>query len=166
MSLIAKEVESPIGLLRLVTTSDGDVHRLFLPSEDASYAQFCNENDYSVRSARCSSVEALERYFGGDEMPVEISLMRRRLSRFQREVFFALECASSRGTTISYGELARLAGYPGAQQAVGRALATNEFPIFIPCHRVIKANGEPGGYLGGTQMKLALLEMESAKTRD
>jgi len=65
-----------------------------------------------------------------------------------------------RGTTVSYGKLAKRAGFPGAARAVGRVLASNPFPLIIPCHRVIRSDGTYGSYQGGTEMKRYLLEAE------
>jgi methylated-DNA-[protein]-cysteine S-methyltransferase len=54
-------------------------------------------------------------------------------------------------------------GKPSAARAVGRALATNPFPIIIPCHRAVRSDGSLGGYQGGLAMKRALLEMEGVE---
>ena len=64
------------------------------------------------------------------------------------------------GTTISYGELAKASGHPGASRAVGGAMATNPIPLLIPCHRVIAADGSIGGFTGGTELKRKLLAIE------
>jgi methylated-DNA-[protein]-cysteine S-methyltransferase len=66
------------------------------------------------------------------------------------------------GKTISYGELARAVGHPGAARAVGTVMSTNRFPILIPCHRVLAAGGKLGGFTSrtGTVLKQKLLEME------
>jgi methylated-DNA-[protein]-cysteine S-methyltransferase len=55
---------------------------------------------------------------------------------------------------------------PRAARAVGTALATNPFPIVIPCHRVIRSDGTLGGYGGGLEMKRKLLEMEGVAFHD
>ncbi len=67
------------------------------------------------------------------------------------------------GLTLSYAEVARLAGSPGAARAVGRVMATNSIPIVIPCHRVVGAQGKLGGYSApnGLTMKQHLLRMEA-----
>jgi methylated-DNA-[protein]-cysteine S-methyltransferase len=66
-----------------------------------------------------------------------------------------------RGKVISYGEIAKRLSRPGAARAVGTALAKNPLPLIVPCHRVIKSNGELGGFsAGGTTMKRRLLEKE------
>lgn len=70
-----------------------------------------------------------------------------------------------RGRLTPYGELARRCGVPGAARAVGRALAGNPLPLLYPCHRVGRADGSPGGFMGSTApeqvaLKLALLHEE------
>lgn len=66
------------------------------------------------------------------------------------------------GETRSYGELAALAGHPGAARAVGRVMATNRFPLIVPCHRVVAAGGAIGGFSApnGIEMKHRLLRPE------
>ena len=64
------------------------------------------------------------------------------------------------GQTKSYGEIAKVIGHPKAMRAVGTANATNTLPILIPCHRVIAKNGGLGGYGGGLDIKIKLLELE------
>ena len=63
---------------------------------------------------------------------------------------------------MSYAQLAAAAGNPRAVRAVGTACSTNPVPVVVPCHRVVRSDGAIGQYLGGTQVKLALLGMESA----
>ena len=64
------------------------------------------------------------------------------------------------GETITYKELARRIGAPDACRAVANACGANPFPILIPCHRVVASGGMSGGYTGGLDIKLALLEIE------
>jgi methylated-DNA-[protein]-cysteine S-methyltransferase len=67
------------------------------------------------------------------------------------------------GKTLSYGELAALAGAPRAARAVGNIMAANRVPLVIPCHRVVAASGHNTGYSAGdgVRTKLRLLEMEA-----
>lgn len=67
------------------------------------------------------------------------------------------------GMTVSYGELAKRAGYPRAARAVGTVMSQNRFPILIPCHRVLASGGKLGGYsaVAGVNLKSRLLELES-----
>jgi len=65
------------------------------------------------------------------------------------------------GQTRSYKEVAEVVGRPKAVRAVGTACATNPLPIVVPCHRVVRADGTPGGYIGGLPAKAALLTLET-----
>jgi methylated-DNA-[protein]-cysteine S-methyltransferase len=80
-------------------------------------------------------------------------------SDFQRRVLLA-EHGIPRGKVSTYNLIAKHLGKPSAARAVGRALATNPFPIVIPCHRAIRSDRTLGGYQGGLAMKRALLEVE------
>ncbi|MCX7927188.1 MAG: MGMT family protein [Candidatus Omnitrophica bacterium] len=64
------------------------------------------------------------------------------------------------GKVRTYSWVAKKAGRPKASRAVGNILRNNPYPILIPCHRVIKSNGEIGGYSKGIRKKKALLLKE------
>lgn len=66
------------------------------------------------------------------------------------------------GTTISYSQLAQMAGNYKSARAAGNALARNPVPIVVPCHRVIASHNKLGGFSGGLELKKFLLELESA----
>jgi methylated-DNA-[protein]-cysteine S-methyltransferase len=80
---------------------------------------------------------------------------------FHRRVYQALQRVGP-GLTVSYGELARMAGSPAAARAVGQALARNPLGIVVPCHRVIASGGGAGGFSapGGLRTKARLLAIE------
>ena len=82
---------------------------------------------------------------------------------FHRRVYDAAR-AIPPGRTRSYGEVAELIGERGAAQAVGQALGRNPFPIVVPCHRVLAADGSLRGFSapGGTDTKRRMLELEGA----
>lgn len=69
------------------------------------------------------------------------------------------------GETVTYGELARRIGNPNATRAVANACGANPLPILIPCHRVVASGGKTGGYTGGLDIKLTLLELENKTIR-
>ncbi|NTW52141.1 MAG: methylated-DNA--[protein]-cysteine S-methyltransferase [Chlorobiaceae bacterium] len=64
------------------------------------------------------------------------------------------------GGTAAYGDIADAIGTPAATRAVGSACRRNPLPIIIPCHRVTRRDGSIGGYLGGTDIKRYLLDLE------
>lgn len=72
------------------------------------------------------------------------------------------------GETLTYGELAACAGFPGEAREVGRAMGSNPVPLIIPCHRVVAAGGKSGGFSapGGAASKLRMLALERAQPRD
>jgi methylated-DNA-[protein]-cysteine S-methyltransferase len=84
------------------------------------------------------------------------------LTPFERSIVQACR-AIPYGETVSYGELAAKVGRSGAARAVGRVMATNRYPLVVPCHRVLAASGRLGGYSApqGLAMKRRLLAMES-----
>ncbi len=88
---------------------------------------------------------------------------RRPLPEFRQQVILATR-AIPYGSTVSYLELAKLAGSPRAARAVGSSMATNRFPIIVPCHRVVASGGRLGGFTapGGLGLKEQLLALESA----
>lgn len=84
-----------------------------------------------------------------------------RGTNFQLKVWEALLRIPA-GAVVSYQTLARMAGTPRAQRAVGTALAHNRIALLIPCHRVIRESGEVGQYRWGSERKSALIAYESA----
>jgi AraC family transcriptional regulator of adaptative response/methylated-DNA-[protein]-cysteine methyltransferase len=88
------------------------------------------------------------------DLPLDI-----RATAFQGRVWDALR-AIPYGATRSYAEVARAIGRPAAVRAVARACAANPVPLIIPCHRVIRADGDLGGYRLGAERKRALLARE------
>ena len=64
------------------------------------------------------------------------------------------------GEVRTYKWVARKAGRKGAYRAVGQVLKNNPYPLIIPCHRVVKSTGQPGGYIWGVKTKIALLNLE------
>ena len=107
--------------------------------------------------------DQLSRFLQGQPLAFSLdSIALEVCGDFQRRVLLA-EYAIPRGWVSTYGRIARHVGAPGASRAVGRSLATNPFPIVIPCHRAVRSDGDLGGYQGGSAMKCALLAMEGAE---
>jgi methylated-DNA-[protein]-cysteine S-methyltransferase len=92
-----------------------------------------------------------------NDVPVQTS----QFSQFNRQVLTACRDITP-AKTITYGQLAKQIGHPGASRAVGTALSQNPLPLIIPCHRVIRSDGSMGGFTapGGTKMKSKLIQHE------
>ncbi|MFH1714196.1 MAG: MGMT family protein [Candidatus Nealsonbacteria bacterium] len=78
------------------------------------------------------------------------------MKSFKEKVFLVVKNVK-RGKTITYKEVAEIAGRPNAWRVVGNTLNRNPNPIKIPCHRVIKSDGTVGGYKYGVKRKTSLL---------
>jgi O-6-methylguanine DNA methyltransferase len=103
-----------------------------------------------------------EAYFKHErsEFDFEIDL-RLATSAFRKNVLLALR-GIPYGHFVTYGELARRIGNPKATRAVGSALGCNPLPIALPCHRVVAGQGKMGGFTGGLDLKIKLLDLEGA----
>jgi methylated-DNA-[protein]-cysteine S-methyltransferase len=104
----------------------------------------------------------LEEYFEGQRDRFELRLDW-RLSHpgFYRRVLRATSRVPF-GEMITYRDAAERAGNPRAFRAAGTAVGSNPIPIVVPCHRVIRSDGEIGNYGGGPEMKRFLLQLEGA----
>jgi methylated-DNA-[protein]-cysteine S-methyltransferase len=111
------------------------------------------------------TIERVRAHLAG--RPQDLSDVRLDLARvppFAARIYGALRRVAV-GQTVSYGDLARTVGSPGAARAVGRAMATNPFPIVVPCHRVLASGGKAGGFsaFGGLTTKDRLLALERSR---
>ncbi len=104
------------------------------------------------------AVRQLDRYFSGNLQTFDLPLAPAR-TPFLSAVRDAL-CSIPYGSTVSYSELACMAGYPKAVRAAALACRNNPLPFIVPCHRVVGKNGSLTGYSGGLPLKHALLELE------
>jgi methylated-DNA-[protein]-cysteine S-methyltransferase len=154
----------PVALLWSELDGRPAVFRVLLPRPGASAAAQALRLYPDSRRASCAAIDALaervEAFLAGE--PVVFSLDLAAIATrppFQQEVLRA-EHAIPRGRVSTYGLIAARLGKPKAARAVGQALATNPFPIIVPCHRAVRSDGGLGGFQGGPAMKRALLERE------
>jgi methylated-DNA-[protein]-cysteine S-methyltransferase len=103
----------------------------------------------------------MDEYFLGKRTAFELSLYMKGTA-FQKAVWQAL-LTIPYGTTLSYMEVAKRAGYPTAFRAVGTAVSRNPLMIIVPCHRVISADGTIGGFAGGVALKRRIMAVESIR---
>lgn len=163
-------VSSRFGDLAIVwfeTNRGPRVRRVFLPDAEESVERRVRTIFTGATARSSPEIARLARDIRGflEGRPVLFDLGEADLgvcSRFQRAVLIA-EHRIPRGWVSTYGRIARHLGCPQAARAVGRALATNPFPIIVPCHRAIATNGGLGGYQAGLGMKRGLLELEGVE---
>src|SRR5512133_280867 len=157
--------ETVLGPGAVVASGQG-IQRVYLPHDNAP-ATFVREGLDRLPSSELTERVAnmLMQYFKGerpqfDAVPVDLNLS----GRFRLHVLDVIRSIPF-GSVRSYGEVACLAGSPGAARAVGGALASNPVPVIIPCHRVVAANGRLTGYSapGGLGLKKFLLQMEGVE---
>ena len=156
-------IETAAGWVGIEVGSRG-VKRLSLPSATAAQAAAAldiGEKDITP-GASGTLGQRLRDYFVGKPVVFKEELDLAGATRFQKEVYQAT-CSIPYGQTLSYAELAAKIGRPKAAHAVGQALGTNPIPLLIPCHRVISADGGPGGFSGGVETKRKLIKMEKSK---
>jgi len=161
ISLRYATAETALGRLLVAATERGVAAILFAASdEDALNAlerEFPKANlqpDDAVSDAVGQILRYLEGKLPHPDLPLDI-----RATAFQRAVWEALQ-AIPPGETRSYSEVAAAIGNPNAARAVAQACASNRLALAIPCHRVVRADGSPGGYRWGEDRKRALLELE------
>jgi len=158
-------IDSPVGTLLLAATPNGLV-RVAYTVEDHDQVLDALAQRISPRVLRApqrldQAARQLEEYFAGQrqafDLPLDLSLSRGFRQLVQRRL-----PEIGYGQTRTYGQVAALVGNPKAVRAVGTACSTNPLPVVVPCHRVLKADGTSGGYIGGPAVKKALLRLEAA----
>ena len=110
-----------------------------------------------------AAVEQLRAYFHATLSEFDLALDLTDASRFDAAVWSAAR-AIPYGETASYGELAVMAGHPGAARAVGGAMSRCPLTPVVPCHRVIHADGSIGGWGGESWVKRWLLDLEASRS--
>ena len=165
LDLAYRVVDSPIGAL-LVAASSAGVVRVAFEVEDHDRVLDELAGTVSPRvlhaPARTDDVaRQLERYFAGELEHFDVAVDLQLVSGFRRRVVEHLVDIPY-GHTASYGAVAAGLGNAGASRAVGSACSHNPVPVLVPCHRVVRSDGSVGQYLGGTDAKVTLLELESA----
>jgi len=153
---------SPLGRMLVAATDKGICAIQFADTDDELTEGLKREFPFAVRKRDDASMRSwtntVLRQISGHKtnrsLPLDI-----QATAFQRRVWDHLQSLPF-GTTQSYGEVAKAIGRPTAARAVARACASNRIAVAIPCHRVVREDGEMGGYRWGVERKKALLQME------
>ena len=156
--------DSPLGRM-LVAATDKGICAIQFADSDAELEQGLRHefpfatrrrDDASLQSWVGDLLHQMRGQKSNSALPLDI-----QATAFQRLVWSYLQSIPF-GATRSYGEVARGIGDPNATRAVARACATNPVAVAIPCHRVVRSNGDMGGYRWGAERKKELLRLEQS----
>jgi methylated-DNA-[protein]-cysteine S-methyltransferase len=165
LDIAYRTLDTPLGVLLLAATEQGLVRVAYEREDhDAVLAGLAEKVSPRILRAPARLDEAareLDQYFARSrtafDLPLDFSLahgFRRVVQQYLPDITY--------GQTRSYAQVAEHVGNPQAVRAVGSACATNALPIVVPCHRVIRADGTTGEYVGGPEAKAFLLSLEAA----
>lgn len=146
--------ETLIGKIAIVEEDNTIVELCFINEDIREFKDVKEVKTPLLEEAR----KQLDEYFKGKRKVFKLPFNLKG-TEFQKKVWKAL-LDIPYGETFSYKEVAKNIGNENASRAVGNANNKNPLPIFIPCHRVIGANGKLVGYAGGLDIKVKLLELE------
>ena len=159
---------SPLGRMLVAATDKGICAIQFADSEgeleqglkhEFPFAQR-KRDDTALRGWKETLLQRLRGQKLNTALPLDI-----QATAFQRRVWEYLQSIPY-GSTRSYSQVAREIGEPKATRAVARACASNPVAVAIPCHRVVRENGEMGGYRWGAERKEALLKLENQRSSE
>ena len=160
-----RTIDTPVGTLLLAATPLGLVRIAYdregLDTVLSSLAAKLSPRILNSPKRLETAARQIEEYFARRRRQFDLPLDFSLSTGFRRLVLDALPDIGY-GHTASYGAIAAAVGNPKAVRAVGTACATNPLPLVVPCHRVVRSNGVIGPYLGGTEAKKLLLNLEAA----
>jgi len=154
--------DSPLGRM-LVAATDKGICAIQFAGSDGELEQglkhefpfaLRRRDDQELRGWKDDLLRQMQGQKLNSALPLDI-----QATAFQRRVWSYLQSIPF-GATRSYQQVAKAIRHPAATRAVARACATNPVAVAIPCHRVVRSNGEMGGYRWGLDRKQALLKME------
>lgn len=166
MTLKTTTVDTPVGHFAMVADADG----VCVAGFHAEPAELIARLDARRRADDVVPVpdlgdwsDAVRAYFAGDVGALDAVPVNPPTTVFRAAACKAMRAVPA-GETISYQELAAMAGNPQAIRAAGSACATNLVALIVPCHRIVARGGTLGGYYYGLDLKRRLLDHEAAAT--
>lgn len=154
-------LESPLGEISFYAGDNGLKRLAFMDLQALKEKENINDLFPSLQGMETIGIllSELNEYLFGIRKDFSVKIDWSVMGGFQREVL-AFTANIPYGQVLTYGDVAKEVGKPGASRAVGGALGSNPLPIVIPCHRVIGADGGLRGYRGGIKTKAFLLALE------
>jgi len=165
MELFYNLADSTLGNFGLIWRVDKEglkIIKIYLPANKTLLLEKIKK-DYP-NAKKSNSLEELfsqiNKFISGENIKFNLDLLDFDIcTDFEKKVLFA-EYNIPRGFVSTYSRISKSIGVPKGARAVGNALASNPFPLIIPCHRAIRSDGSLGGFQGGLGMKKKLLENE------
>ena len=155
--------QSPIGTLSILSVKEGVVKITFENESPEKIEQWCRNNlDMEIIEGTDVTSEAKDQilnYLKGRKKTLDFPVVHFNSSF--RKIVLETERKIPYGQTRSYGEVAKMINKPKSSRAVGSANAENPLPLYFPCHRIICADGNLGGFGWGLKVKRFLLDLES-----
>ncbi|MFC8453234.1 methylated-DNA--[protein]-cysteine S-methyltransferase [Kitasatospora sp. NPDC057223] len=165
-TVVFTTMESPLGLLLLSGVRDGDgpaaLATVTAPGQKGAVSEPADDWVCDP-AALAAAVAQLTAYFAGERTTFDLPLAPAG-TEFRQRIWAALD-EIPYGATVTYGELALMAGVPpSAVRAVGGAVGANPLLVVRPCHRVMGASGALTGFAAGVERKRLLLDLEGGGT--
>lgn len=168
-ALTLERLDTPLGEALVVTDETGTLRAFNWRDYEPAMRGWIARHYPNARLVEGRGPDAVRKallaYFAGDAHALDGTPWRASGTAFQLTVWHAL-CTIPAGETLSYAGLAERIGRPSAVRAVGLANGANPISLFVPCHRVIGANGALTGYGGGLPRKRWLLAHEGARFKE
>lgn len=155
-----KEMVTTLGSFHILASETGVLNVTFPGRAPHVFINKTLETDESGREIAETAAAEIRAYLEGGRRVFEVPVDLSSSTPFQQDIYHALMQVPY-GETISYGELAMIAGHPGAARAVGSAMRRNPIVLIVPCHRVVATRGGLGGWSGPEGFKERLLDLES-----
>ncbi|VAX23345.1 Methylated-DNA--protein-cysteine methyltransferase [hydrothermal vent metagenome] len=147
---------------------NGEAFRLWLPEKEKSnLLARISEQAPGAREIKGGSLaQRIAEYFEGEPVEFPDTVLLDSFDEFPKKVFQELR-RITRGETMTYAQLAARCGKPKAARYVGSIMGKNPVPLIIPCHRVVRSDGSPGGFTtpAGPSLKIKMLELERSGER-
>lgn len=167
MTMHAATTATPVGAFTVLLDDDGvaasgftadpeDLRRLLRPARRGARLRPLADAGAVTR--------ALTAYLAGDLAAIDDVPVSVAGTAYQERTWKVLRDVQA-GTPVTYGELAARTGSPAAARAVGSACGRNPTALVVPCHRVVRGDGSPGGFAWGVQVKRWLLDHERRHAR-
>lgn len=156
--------DSPLGKLLIAASPHGIVRIAFDCEPTTLVLTQLQDHPGTVEETSAvahiqQAVEQLEEYFSGHRTNFQLALDHLPRAEFGLKVLTTLYNVPF-GQQVSYAQLAQESGHTNASRAAGTVCSTNTIPLIIPCHRVVRSDGQTGNYRGGAHYKKQLLQWE------